>query len=96
VKVLKGILKESKEHYLKVNVELKKEFSKLPKGSIKKRKIGGHFYYYLQYREKDKILHKYLGKNEPEDIINKIKRRNVLKNELKKVKEALKLLSKIK
>jgi len=96
VKVLKGILKESKGYYQKVHAELKKEISKLPKGSVKKRKIGRQFYYYLQYRKEEKVIHKYLGKSKPKELINKIKRRNVLKKELKKVGEALKLLSKVK
>ena len=96
MKVLKGILKESKGHYRKVNAELRKEISKLPKGSVKKRKIGRQFYYYLQYRKGEKVIHKYLGKLRPKELINRINRRNVLKKKLKKVKEALKLLSKVK
>ena len=96
MEVLKGILDESKEYYEKEQKELDKEISKLPKGSIKKRKFGCKFYYYLQYREGDKILQDYLGKSEPKEIINKLKKRKALKKELKKVKDALKLLSKVK
>jgi hypothetical protein len=96
MEVLKGILDESKEYYEKEQKELDKEISKLPKGSIKKRKLGNKFYYYLQYREGDKILQDYLGKSEPKEIINKLKKRKALEKELKKVKDSLKLLSKVK
>ena len=54
MKILKGILDESKEYYEKEQKDLCKELSKLPKGSIKKRKIGKKIYYYLQYREEIK------------------------------------------
>ena len=96
MKIIKGILKDSKDYYRKAKAELEREISKLPKGSIKKRKIGGGIYYYLQYRDDEKVIHKYLGKSMPDEIISKIKKRKALKNELKKVKEALKLLSKAK
>ncbi len=96
MEVLKGILNESKDYYKKEQKELNKELSKLPKGSIKKRKFGNGFYYYLQHREGEKVIHDYLGKSEPKELIKKIKRRKALEKELKKVKESLKLLLKAK
>ena len=96
MRVLKGILNESKEYYVREQEALNKELSKLPKGSVKKRKFGNGFYYYLQYRDEKKVIHKYLGKSNPIEIINKLKRRKALEKELKKVKESLKLLSKVK
>ena len=96
MKVLKEILKERKDHYKKAKLELEREMAKLPKGSIKRRKIGGGIYYYLQYRNNEKVIHKYLGKSNPNEIISKIKKRKALQNELKKAKEALNLISKTK
>jgi len=96
MKVLKGILKDSKEYYEKEKKLIEKELLKLPKGNIKKRKIGNNYYYYLQHREGKKVVHDYLGKSEPKEIIKKIKRRKVLLNELQKVKDSLRLLSKVK
>ena len=96
MKVLKGILNESKKYYEKEQKAIIEELAKLPKGSIKKRKLGNAFYYYLQYREDKKIIQKYLGKSEPKEIMNKLHRRKILMKELKKIKESLKLLSKIK
>lgn len=96
MKVLKGILGVSKSYYKNLKKKLELEISKLPKGSIKKRKIGNRFYYYLQYRDNNKVIHKYLGKNNPEEIINKIEKRNSLSKELKKTIESLNLFSKMK
>ena len=90
--VLKGILSESKKYYLDAKSRIEKKIANLPKGSIKERKIFGKQYYYLQKRINDKIVHKYLGKDRPEDIIKQLQQRKALKAELKKVNEALKTL----
>ncbi|OGS23479.1 MAG: hypothetical protein A2297_01620 [Elusimicrobia bacterium RIFOXYB2_FULL_48_7] len=96
--VLKGILNESREYYQKIAKEIKNKIASFPKGSIKKRKINGKNYYYLQYREMNQIKHKYLGKNYPvnkaEEIAAVKKKNKQLKKEQKKVKEALKVLGK--
>ena len=93
MKVLKNILEESKEYYLELERKIEKRIKDLPKGSIKERIIGGRKYYYLQYREGKKVVHKYLGKNKPEELIKQIKERKALLEELKKVKEALALIN---
>ena len=89
MQVLKGILSESKQYYLDAKKKIENELSKLPQGSIKERVISGEKYYYLQYRRGKKIIHKYLGKKKPEELIRQIAERKALKAELKKVKEAL-------
>ena len=66
--------------------------NRLPKGSIKKRAIGGQKYYYHQFRKGEKVVHKYLGKKNPSPLIKQIDQRKLLHNELKKVKAALKLI----
>ncbi|MCD6080863.1 MAG: hypothetical protein J7J54_05380 [Candidatus Omnitrophica bacterium] len=93
MKVLKNILEESKEYYLELERKIEKRIKDLPKGSIKERIIAGRKYYYLQYREGKKVVHKYLGKNKPEKLIKQIKERKALLEELKKVKEALALIN---
>lgn len=92
MKILKGILSESKEYYLNARKQIVRKIARLPRGSIKERKISGRKYYYLQKREDKKIMHKYLGKSKPEALIREIKQRNALRQELKKVNEALKIL----
>ena len=90
--ILKGILSESQEYYLNLKEKINRKLSDLPKGSVKERSIAGKKYYYLQQRVSNKVVHKYLGKQKPEDLIKKIQLRKSMLNELKKVEEALKML----
>lgn len=92
MKVLQGILSESKEFYLGAKKKIESRLAGLPAGSVKERKIAGRKYYYLQYRKAKKIIHKYLGKSKPEAILKQIKERGILKSELKKVNEALSII----
>ena len=90
--VLKGILSESKEYYMGVKAKIEKKLAGLPQGSIKERKIAGKIYYYLQRRHGKKVLHEYLGKDNPADLLKRLNERKALKAELKKVNEALRML----
>ncbi len=92
MKILQGILSESKEYYIDVKRKIVSRLEHLPKGSIKERCISGKNYYYLQYRLGRKIVQKYLGKDRPENLIKQIKERRALQIELKKINEALKML----
>src|SRR3989338_6074891 len=92
MKVLQGILSESKEYYLQARGKIKKKLSNLPKGSVKERVIAGKRYYYLQQRVGKKIVHKYLGKKRPEEIVIQIRERKALGVELRKVNEALRII----
>jgi len=92
MKVLQGILSESKEYYLDARQKIERKLIDLPKGSVKEREIAGKKYYYLQYRKGRKIIQRYIGKVKPEAILKQIKERGLLKEELKKVNEALKII----
>lgn len=91
-KVLKGILAESKDYYLNIKAEIQKKLRSLPSGSVKERIISGREYYYMQRRKEKKVVHEYLGKERPDDLLKKIRERRALQVELKKVNEALKVL----
>ena len=92
MKILKGIIGESKEYYIDIKKKISKKIERLPKGSVKERLINGRKYYYLQARAGEKVIQKYLGKDKPDDLLKKIKERNQLRDELKKVNEALKII----
>jgi hypothetical protein len=92
---LKGVLRESRKHYLDLEKRIAKRLKSLPSGSVKARKISGSVYYYLQEREGDKVVHRYLGKEKPEALIKEISERRSLKAELKKVREGLKLVNRV-
>ncbi len=94
--VLKGILSDSHRYYISIKEKIGKKLADLPNGSVKERSIAGQKYYYIQQRVGKKVVHKYLGKKKPEDLIKKIQMRKSMKNELKKVNEALKMLGRVK
>jgi 3-hydroxyacyl-CoA dehydrogenase len=92
--IIKSVLKESNAYYRDVEKKIKKLIDELPKGSIKRRKIGKGFYWYLQKRLHNKIIHKYLGKKRPVNLIKKLAERKRLIKELKKVKLSKKIIMK--
>ena len=94
--VLNGILSDSHGYYIGIKEKIGKKLADLPNGSVKERGIAGQKYYYIQQRVGKKVVHKYLGKKKPEDLIKKIQMRKSMKNELKKVNEALKMLGRVK
>ncbi len=92
MKVLRGILKDSLAYYQRLERDLIRRLGKLPKGSVKRRQIRGRAYYYLQRREGSKVLHRYLGRKKPEELIKAVEERRQLHEELAKVRAALALL----
>ena len=92
MKVLKGILQESEQYYSGLQKKIRQKLAGLSRGSVKERVLSGKKYYYLQVRDGKRVVHKYLGKEKPQALIKEIEQRAGLKNELKKVDEALKLL----
>ena len=89
---LRGVLQESRKHYLDLEKRIGKKLKILPSGSVKVRRIAGLVYYYLQQRVGDKVVHRYLGKEKPDGFIKQISERRALKVELRKVREGLKLV----
>ena len=90
--VLKGILRDSLRYYQRLERDLLCRLYRLPEGSVKRRRIKGHAYYYLQQRQGGRVVHRYLGRQEPSDLIKKIQERRLLRKELAKVKAALRLI----
>jgi len=93
--ILKGILKESLDYYLDLNRRLKARLMELPRGSILKRRIGRHDYFYLKIRDGIRVRSQYLGKKKPADIEKEIKERRLVKQQLKEVAQNLKMLARI-
>lgn len=89
-------VKKQKEFYGKEKLRLKKEISKLPIGSIQKKIIRSHLYYYLLYRKKGKVTHDYIGKKVPLKLQKQISARQSLVAELRPINEKLKILRKFK
>lgn len=77
---IKGVLKEELANSLRMRAGYERELAALPKGSLARRRIAGHIYYYLIYREAGKVRSVYRGK--------------VSQVELKKYREAKKYRAK--
>lgn len=68
MKVIKGVLKEELANSLAMKKDYERELALLPKGSLVKKKIKGHDYYYLVVREKGKVRFVYKGKLSGKEI----------------------------
>ena len=65
---IKAVLREELDNSVRMQERYEQELSKLPKGSLVKRRIRGHEYYYLVYREDGKVRSVYRGKPDPKEI----------------------------
>ena len=68
MRVIKGILKEELANSLAMEKSYERELAKLPKGSLVKKTIKGHVYYYLEVRENGKVRFLYRGKLSEKEI----------------------------
>ena len=73
MKVIKNVLEEELANSLAMKKDYEKELAKLPKGSLIKKNVKGHEYYYLVVREKGKVEFIYKGKKVSDKEINKYK-----------------------
>lgn len=94
--LLKLIKQEKSRNEYLIN-EYQKELKILPKGTISLKKINGNSYYYLNYRDGDKVVSKYIGKDkEKVDAMNdKLARREQIEKIIKKFKGENKKLDKL-
>lgn len=78
---IKNVLREELNNSLRMKQRYEQELAKLPKGSLVKRHIKGHEYYYLVFREDGRVRSDYKGKT-------------VSEKELKRYREAKELRAK--
>lgn len=94
--VIKGVLKEELGNSLQMKKSYERELAKLPQGSLIKKKIKGHEYYYLLLRENGKVKFVYKGKQVPVGDIKKYKEakeyRAKYRKSLSQVKKQIKYL----
>jgi hypothetical protein len=68
MKVIQSVLKEELANSLAMQKSYQRELAKLPKGSLVKKNIKGHVYYYLVYRDNGKVRFDYKGKPSEKEI----------------------------
>ncbi|HJG36689.1 hypothetical protein [Enorma phocaeensis] len=76
--VLEEVLEEEYDRSVRMSRRIEAELAVLPKGSVRKREIRGHVYYYLNYREGDKVKSKYIPAADVEKIRLQLSRRKEL------------------
>ncbi len=95
--ILKGVLKEELRNSLQMQKNYAQALARLPRGSLIRKKIKGHYYYYLLMREKGKVKFVYRGKPSASEIkkYREAKRyRAKYRRLLSKVKRQVKFLRK--
>ena len=94
--VIKSVLKEELANSLRMKKRYERELAKLPKGSLVKRNIKGHEYYYLVYRENGKFKSIYKGKSVRDKDLKKYQEAKNLRakyrNSLSQVKKQIRYL----
>ena len=86
------ILKKEHDRLKQLHEKIEQERSELPKGSLSKKRRGNNFYYYLAYRDDDKVKFTYIGpegNNIVEQITQKIEKRKMLDKKLHEIREAI-------
>ena len=93
---IKGVLKEELDNSISMKAKYEQELSNLPVGSLIKKKIKGHEYYYIVLRENGKVKFNYKGKNVSDDLIKEHARakelRKKYRNSLSQLKKQIKFL----
>jgi hypothetical protein len=92
-----GMLQEEKQRNLEMQETYKQEIMSLPKGSIIIKSVSGNEYYYLKYRQNQKIKTDYLGKDAKiiESVQREIEKRKHLQEVLKRLRVEYKQICKI-
>ncbi|MCP4650900.1 MAG: hypothetical protein GY853_12590 [PVC group bacterium] len=93
---IKAVLREELNNSLRIKKKYEEELSKLPLGSLIKKKIKKYEYYYIVLRQKGKVKFIYKGKKITPKIIKQYNDAKQLRakyrNLLSKVKKQIKFL----
>ena len=86
--MLASIVAKEQQRNMNMILEYTKELESLPKGSIRAKNVKGKIYYYLNYREGNKVVSKYIGKDldKISDLKNLIERRIQIEKIIKQLK----------
>ena len=68
---IRGVLKEELDNSLRLVKRYDQEIEKLPKGSLIRKNIRGHWYYYLIMRKQGKVKFEYKGKDVSKEEIQR-------------------------
>ena len=70
------------------------ELKRLPKGTISEKKSGEKVYYYLKYRDGDKVVSRYISKSAIKEVRAQVEKRKHIEAMLKSLQEELAIADK--
>lgn len=88
--LIKGVLREELGNSLRLRDSYNKELKKRPGGSIVEKRIRGHKYYYLAFRDGSKVRFIYKGKALSKEFLAEFEKSKRLR---KKYKELIRQLN---
>ena len=98
-RVISGMLQDELKRCQEMINSLERYVSDLPKGSINERKKQYkekvYSYYYLKYRDGERVISKHISNKEVQDIRNKLKLRGKYEKEIQSYKKKIAYLNKI-
>lgn len=96
--IVKGVLQEELARSISLKKRYEKKLADYPPGYLLSRKRGGRVYYYLSYRDGERIQQQYLGilsLDDAKKYKDQIKDKNALKKQLSEVKANIKYLERL-
>ena len=87
--ILSALLYQEEIRNENMMIEYLRELEALPKGSIKTKKVKEKTYYYLAFRDGNRVITRYVGKDEQAllPIQEQLSRRKQVEEIIKKLKE---------
>ena len=82
--VIKGVLKEELENSIRLKKGYEKALKKYPGGSLIEKEIKGYKYYYLAYRDGNRVRFIYKGKKLSKEFVAELKKSKQLRAKYKK------------
>ena len=93
--ILMEVLKEEMDRLERQQLAYEADLQEIPKGYISKKNVRGKISYYLQRRDGNKIISKYISANDLPKVEEQVRRRKQLEASLRRVKEDKKALRKV-
>lgn len=87
--IIKSLLREELENSIRMLKNYKKALKKFPGGSIVRKKIRGHSYYYLAFRDGKKVRFIYKGKKLSKEVRKELNKSRQSRLKYKKLVEKL-------
>lgn len=98
-KVISGMLGDELNRCQEMFDNLERSVAGLPKGSLneRKKKYKGrvYSYFYLKYREGEKVISKHISNKEVQEILKKLELRKKYEKEMQSYKKKISYLNKI-